>query len=171
MIGEMLNKSICQGCGVSFEYQKYRIEKKFCSHSCYKKNKWNIENSEKINLSRNKWIEKYPDRRKKASSEYMKRNREYYNQYSSMYRYNRGRATPPWSDLETILYFYNEAEYQQMEVDHIIPLKHKKVCGLHVPSNLQLLTRSDNAKKSNKFKPFDEDILAIISEEDYKDNE
>jgi hypothetical protein len=36
-------------------------------------------------------------------------------------------------------------------VDHIIPIKNELVCGLHVPWNMQLLTRSKNSEKGNTF--------------------
>lgn len=38
-------------------------------------------------------------------------------------------------------------------VDHIVPLKHKLVCGLHVSWNMRVITLDDNLRKANNWWP------------------
>tara|TARA_R110000744_G_scaffold256708_1_gene372211 strand:+ start:174 stop:782 length:609 start_codon:yes stop_codon:yes gene_type:complete len=68
------------------------------------------------------------------------------------------KASPKWADQSKISLIYKKAyEFSKllgvrMEVDHVIPLQGKNVCGLHIWENLQLLEKTVNIKKSNHFK-------------------
>lgn len=62
-------------------------------------------------------------------------------------------ATPKWVDIEALIKVYINCP-EGYEVDHIVPLRNKNVCGLHIPANLQYLSREENIEKRNKFKPY-----------------
>lgn len=59
--------------------------------------------------------------------------------------------------MEAIRQIYREAQRLTAEagiphhVDHVIPLQGRNVSGLHVHTNMQILTGSDNSKKWNRF--------------------
>jgi hypothetical protein len=69
---------------------------------------------------------------------------------SSRNRVKRLSATIPSSDFIAIAAIY-ETRKDNEAVDHIIPIIHKLVCGLHVTWNMQILSRSENSSKSNQW--------------------
>lgn len=66
------------------------------------------------------------------------------------------KATPKWANRKAMHAFYAEAKRLTdetgipHEVDHIIPLKGERVCGLHVENNLRVTTLAINRKKRNR---------------------
>ncbi len=91
---------------------------------------------------------------------YYQNNKEVYFQNNASRRSVSRKAKPSWLTGEQkreMLYKYSLAKEcsqltgEKYHVDHIIPLKGKGVCGLHVPWNLQVIPSDINSKKYNKF--------------------
>ena len=70
------------------------------------------------------------------------------------------RATPPWisskqkSQIESLYSHAKDCRVvtgETYHVDHIVPLKGRNVCGLHVPWNLQILPAEVNVRKNNRY--------------------
>lgn len=67
------------------------------------------------------------------------------------------RASVAWGNRFFIAEAYRLARLRirvtgiRYVVDHIIPLSHPLVCGLHVESNLQVIPEALNLRKSNSF--------------------
>ena len=75
---------------------------------------------------------------------------------SNLRRASKIKATPLWANKSAIKAIYDHSKSissngEKHHVDHIIPLKNKYVCGLHVHQNLQVISSTENLKKSNKF--------------------
>ena len=85
-------------------------------------------------------------------------NRDKMNATAATVRSKRIKRKPKWIKdvfVEEIKVWYRRAKLikqftgELWEVDHIVPLNGKKVSGLHVPWNLQLLTKKQNRDKRN----------------------
>ena len=97
------------------------------------------------------------ERRRQSSKEWKERNPEKARHHRSVYgakrRATKLNATPAWANQDKINYVYycrdvvNRVYGGNCEVDHIVPLQGKHVCGLHVHNNLQLLSAKANRSK------------------------
>ena len=63
------------------------------------------------------------------------------------------QRTPPWADLEAIAAFKVRAKAEKKHADHKIPLRGRRVSGLNVENNLQMLSPAENIRKGNRFDP------------------
>ena len=127
------------------KYRAANLDKRRSAHARWYKNTkekhiaksmvYNRLHPEILRASGARWRAAHPDR---------------VNAISARRRAGKIQATPSWADVGRINNIYREATYLRLHVDHVIPLKHPLVCGLHVPDNLQLLTPHENATKYNK---------------------
>lgn len=68
-------------------------------------------------------------------------------------------ATPAWANFDAIEELYEVAAAATeifdtpFEVDHIVPLKSKLVCGLHWEGNMRVITKDENRRKKNSVWP------------------
>jgi len=70
--------------------------------------------------------------------------------FDRLKKLRRSGHAPSWltdGQLEEMRLIYLEAKAKGLEVDHIHPLNGDTVCGLHVPWNLQILSKAENCKK------------------------
>ncbi len=98
-------------------------------------------------------------RRKEVQSAWKKRNNSSVCNDAAKRRAVKLNATPVWAIEFIIQEAYALAALRtkttglKWHVDHIVPLRSKIVCGLHVQNNLQVIPATLNHKKSNRYWP------------------
>lgn len=136
-------------------------------------------NREKRKVQMAAWKAAHPEKVKQhnaASRAALKaRDPEYRREYMKAYKAEinpaavaRGRANyrmakktqcPAWANDFFISEAYRLAKLREKvvggkwHVDHVVPLKHKLVCGLHVEHNLAVIPAEVNRRKSNRHWP------------------
>lgn len=172
-----MNK-FCSSCNIEKEYSFFSLRKASkdgltaSCKSCISERKKSLTSTATYNKAyreKNKDIEAervrfWKTQNKETINEYKKKYRKKFPLLHSIWdshkRASRLQRVPSWfnkEDKEIINGFYkkakeiSEANKCLYQVDHIVPLNGKKVSGLHVPWNLQILTAEENNRKNNKY--------------------
>ena len=117
----------------------------------YAKNK-DISNKRTAEFRKNN-----PEKHRLYSKNHYEKNKASYRQREIAYQMRKKTQAPAWlskahiAEMEGIYMFCQI--FKGYQVDHIVPIRGKEVSGLHVPWNLQAISRRKNAQKSNTFNP------------------
>lgn len=114
-----------------------------------RKYQYYLNKKDKIDQYQLQWKRANYDKTKAARDRWRTNNPDTYRAYKNARRHRTRKATPRWVDMQAIRKIYNQCPNGQT-VDHIVPINGKTVSGLHVPWNLQYLSKSENSQKSNK---------------------
>lgn len=148
--------SICVECGRTSQRKHYAAT---LDESKARVAKWQKQNQERVLAIKAAYRDRNREVLRQRSREYHERKPEIATQSAASRRASRRRAQPPWVRPADLRAIYKEARRVTRDtgvehsVDHIIPLRHPLVCGLHVPWNLQVMPLAKNKIKANKWAP------------------
>ena len=102
---------------------------------------------------------KFLAKKRNYNSKWKRNNKGLVNYYTAKRRSLKLKATCNWGEFNDFILSeaYDLASLRskitsiKWEVDHIVPLVHDKVCGLHSWTNIQVIPEIDNRIKSNTF--------------------
>lgn len=124
---------------------------------------WVAANPDKKEAGRKRWKERNRDRYldvcARASKSWRQSNPEKVAAKTARRRAQIRKAAVAWACRKAVLAFYHEARRLTKEtgvehqVDHVIPLQSRLVCGLHNEFNLRVTTADENRRKHNRFSP------------------
>lgn len=157
----------CKSCVKSYNALRYSLNKEIIN----KRNReWELNNkdkvkaitikrssSEKEKLRKKLHAERNVEKCRASRKAYKLRNLDRRRFDRALRRAAEHRAKPKWANKHEMLKIYKQAKLmselmgEPYHVDHVIPLKHNLVCGLHCEFNLKAISANDNHKKNNKF--------------------
>ena len=137
--------------------QKYREDNK--EKRKIEKRKWNIENREHVNKMSSEWQKNNLEYAKKRNKKYQLTEKGKITKQASRdtYRARCKESSMNRFDMKNIAKVYRQCKELSVStgvkyhVDHIVPIRHNDVCGLHVSWNMAVITAKENLSKTNHF--------------------
>jgi hypothetical protein len=120
---------------------------------------WYYANPEKQREYRKRYRTQNAEGNREHQRKYRQANKGKVNAWTAERWAAKQRAIPVWANRSSIRAFYQDAQRRAEEtgdvwhVDHVVPLRSPKVCGLHVETNLQVVRWRDNKVKGNRYWP------------------
>jgi hypothetical protein len=108
-----------------------------------------LNNPKRVKQYRQKYYINNKNKINNFMRNHYKNNKAYYYANSGKRRAVKLLTNTKLVDMDKIKQIYKNCP-KGYEVDHIVPLRGKTVCGLHVDWNLQYLTVKENRSKGNK---------------------
>ena len=166
----------CISCGAVRENSIFPVRGNKCKPCVSIYNKaYRLQNVQRIATSKKSWVDQNKEHKAQQDRAYATNNQVARKAARAKWdQLNPGKTTaakaknkversfrvPAWlteDDIWIIEQAYELAALRtrifgfQWHVDHIIPLKGKKVSGFHVPHNLRVIPAVENLRKNNKF--------------------
>lgn len=120
---------------------------------------WRAANPEKVKGYRSAWYERNRELNYQRTRAWLKAHPADQAYWVAHRRAVKHAATPAWRNPFFIREIYDLAKLRTKylgvpyHVDHIVPLRHPLVCGLHVEHNLRVVPASENQRKGNRTWP------------------
>jgi 5-methylcytosine-specific restriction endonuclease McrA len=162
----------CSTFKLTTEFVKNKSKKDGLSSECKEckrtqDKEYGFKNKQVIQARASAWYYDNYEHARKIRNEYSRQwivnNPDKNTAKSNLYRARKLNASPSWltneqkSQIDSIYWLarlQQELNDEQYHVDHIVPLKGKTVCGLHVPWNLQILSAKKNMTKGNRLNAY-----------------
>ena len=148
--------SICKPC-ISERGKKWHAANR--DRSLAGKNAYNAANKQKAKEYSKAWRERNTDRLKIQSAAWSASNPDKKRAATAKRRASLKAAVPAWANMDEIKRFYVLAAELTRKtgvvanVDHVVPLKSRYVCGLHCEANLSIMSSTLNKRKGNLWWP------------------
>lgn len=173
---------LCKRCEADKLESEFHLHKAYANglsswcRDCHRaaNREWYAANKARHHAKAASWRKANPESAAEANKRYKRKNRDQIVEFNAAWtRANRDKrrastarrkaallkATPAWANVNAIERFYRLAGELQtltgipMHVDHIVPLQHPLVCGLHCEKNLQIVPARFNEAKKNYWWP------------------